>query len=218
MEKLRGAGLERRKSPRQARSTVTVDAIFEATIQVLLNDGPTRLTTTRVAERAGVSVGTLYQYFPNKRSLLYATLEKHINRLTAAVETACVETRHASIDRMAAAIVQSYLRAKLEQQEASQAFYLIAVELDARELIETATCRAEAAVTATLATASDAHVPSPHLAARMVLAAVSGTARVFFERGLIDRSGFEVEDQLTTMCRSYLGTVSSTAQPASTGS
>jgi AcrR family transcriptional regulator len=58
--------LEPRKTPVQERSTVTVEAIYEATFQVLLAVGPDRLTTTRVAERAGVSVGTLYQYFPNK--------------------------------------------------------------------------------------------------------------------------------------------------------
>ena len=56
---------EPRKTPIQARSTVTVEAISEATIQVLLSHGAERLTTTRVAERAGVSVGTLYQYYPN---------------------------------------------------------------------------------------------------------------------------------------------------------
>ena len=60
--------LEPRKTPVQARSTVTVEAISEATIQVLLRHGAERLTTTRVAQRAGVSVGTLYQYYPNKQS------------------------------------------------------------------------------------------------------------------------------------------------------
>lgn len=167
-----------------------------------------------MAIRAGVSVGTLYHYFPNKRALLYATLEKHITRLALAVELACAEQRNAPISHMAEAIVRSSLRAKLEQQEASQAFYLIATELDARELVEAATRRAEAAVEATLATAGDAHVPSPHVVARMLLAAVSGTARVFFERDLIDTLGGEVEDHLTVMCGSCLGAVSSAAQRA----
>ena len=57
---------EPRKTPVQARSTVTVEAIYEATIQVLLSQGAERLTTTRVAERAGVSVGTLYQVLPEQ--------------------------------------------------------------------------------------------------------------------------------------------------------
>ena len=68
---------EPRKTPLQARSKVTVEAIFEATIQVLLSHGRDRLTTTRVAQRAGASVGTLYQYYPNKQSLLFAVLENH---------------------------------------------------------------------------------------------------------------------------------------------
>ena len=55
---------------------MTVEAISEATIQVLLAVGLDRLTTTRVAERAGVSVGTLYQYYPNKQALLYAGRER----------------------------------------------------------------------------------------------------------------------------------------------
>jgi AcrR family transcriptional regulator len=62
----------------QARSTATVDAILSATIQVLLSEGQERLTTTRVAYRADVSVGTLYQYFPNKQALLRAVLERHV--------------------------------------------------------------------------------------------------------------------------------------------
>jgi AcrR family transcriptional regulator len=57
--------LEPRKTPLQARSTATVDVIFKATFQVLLADGQARLTTIRVAERAGMPVGTLYPYFPH---------------------------------------------------------------------------------------------------------------------------------------------------------
>jgi len=72
---------EPRKTPTQARSTVTVEAISEATIQVLLSHGADRLTTTRVAQRAGVSVGTLYQYYPNKQSLLFAVMENHLRNL-----------------------------------------------------------------------------------------------------------------------------------------
>ena len=71
--------LNARKRPRQARSAVTVDAIFEATIQVLLADGIHRLTTTRVAQRAGVSVGTMYQYFTRTVQLSngkFAVVEK----------------------------------------------------------------------------------------------------------------------------------------------
>src|ERR1700753_610340 len=85
--------LRPRKRPVQQRSTATLQAIFDATIQVLLKDGPRKLTTTRVAERAGVSVGTLYQYLPHKQALLFAVLDQHLQQLTEAVEAACLRLK-----------------------------------------------------------------------------------------------------------------------------
>jgi len=60
-----------RKQPRQARSTQLVAAILEAAVRVLIRDGAHRFTTARVAETAGISVGSLYQYFPNKEAILF---------------------------------------------------------------------------------------------------------------------------------------------------
>ncbi|AZO26039.1 MULTISPECIES: TetR family transcriptional regulator [unclassified Mesorhizobium] len=60
-----------RKQPKQARATELVAAILQAAAQVLASEGAQRFTTTRVAEKAGVSVGSLYQYFPNKAALLF---------------------------------------------------------------------------------------------------------------------------------------------------
>ena len=77
-----------RKVPRQQRSRVSVDCILEAAIQVLEADGETGFNTNAVAERAGVSVGTLYRYFPDKRSILTAL---------AARETAAHQIAYAEI-------------------------------------------------------------------------------------------------------------------------
>jgi AcrR family transcriptional regulator len=60
-----------RKKPKQARSENLVSAILEAAVQVLEQEGAQRFTTARVADRAGVSVGSLYQYFPNKAAILF---------------------------------------------------------------------------------------------------------------------------------------------------
>ena len=65
------AQISSRKRPKQARSTELVAAILEAAAQVLAEEGASRFTTARVAERAGVSVGSLYQYFPNKAAILF---------------------------------------------------------------------------------------------------------------------------------------------------
>lgn len=65
-----------RRTPRQSRSEATVEAILEATFQLLEQDGPDALTTNRVAERAGVSIGTLYQYFGGKQAILAALAQR----------------------------------------------------------------------------------------------------------------------------------------------
>src|SRR6476469_6472202 len=67
----RSRSVSSRKQPQQARSNELVSDILEAAVQVLAKEGAQRFTTARVAERAGVSVGSLYQYFPNKAAILF---------------------------------------------------------------------------------------------------------------------------------------------------
>ncbi|NIF39431.1 TetR/AcrR family transcriptional regulator [Burkholderia sp. Tr-862] len=67
----RNAPIASRKQPKQARSAHLVDDVLQAAIQVLATEGAQRFTMARVAERAGVSVGSLYQYFPNKAAVLF---------------------------------------------------------------------------------------------------------------------------------------------------
>jgi AcrR family transcriptional regulator len=70
-----------RKQPRQKRSQETVDAILAATAQVLVRHGYEGANTNRIAEAAGVSVGSLYQYFPSKESLVTALIERHMEAM-----------------------------------------------------------------------------------------------------------------------------------------
>jgi AcrR family transcriptional regulator len=74
-----------RKHPTQARAKATVDAIITAASQILIAHGYEGTTTARVAERAGVSVGSLYQYFPNKEALVAALIERHADELVGTV-------------------------------------------------------------------------------------------------------------------------------------
>ena len=67
----RSRSVSSRKQPQQVRSTELVAAILDAAVQVLTKEGAQRFTTARDAERAGVSVGSLYQYFPNKAAILF---------------------------------------------------------------------------------------------------------------------------------------------------
>lgn len=74
-----------RKSPAQSRSRATVEAILDATAHILLNDGLAAASTNRVAEKAGVSIGSLYQYFPNKNALIGALRRRHAEAMRATV-------------------------------------------------------------------------------------------------------------------------------------
>ena len=69
-------GRNGRRTPKQERSQATVDAIVEGAARILVEDGWARLSTNRVAERAGVSVGTLYQYFSDKEAIVEALVQR----------------------------------------------------------------------------------------------------------------------------------------------
>jgi AcrR family transcriptional regulator len=160
---------------------VTVNAIFEATIQVLLAEGVQRLTTTRVAARAGVSVGTLYQYYPQKQALLHAVLERHLHGVVEAVEGAARQSHGRALELMVESVVQAFLKAKLERPEEARALYAVASEVGAAALVTRAGARAGAALAVMLATASDARFEDPALCAYMLTTAMAGPTKGILE-------------------------------------
>lgn len=196
-----------RKQPRQARALATVDTIFEATIQVLVSDGPRRLTTTRVAERAGVSVGTMYQYFPHKQALFYALNERYLARLAERIEAACAAQHGAPLARMVEALVTTYWVAKTERPEVTRALYRSVAELDNEPLIAAFARRVDAATAAMLTSASDASFADLPTVVLTLLSTVFGTVRSVFERDLPAEQGSVVCEQLMTMCLAYLEVV-----------
>lgn len=84
-----------RRPPKQARAHATQEAIFGATAQILEGEGEARLTTNRIAEVAGVSIGSLYQYFPNKQAILIAMALRENAAVRAAIGEAPGRTRRA---------------------------------------------------------------------------------------------------------------------------
>jgi AcrR family transcriptional regulator len=196
--------LQPRKQPRQARSAVTVAAILEATIQVLLRDGAPQLTTTRVAARAGVSVGTLYQYFPNKQALLYAVLQQQLEAVAATVETACRQHRGQPLADMSDGLVNAYIDAKTTNIKASRALYLMAAEFDTADLLGEISRRIDRAMTAMLATASDVDLPRLPTVTFALRATLAGTVRVVLERGATPAMLKMLRSELPAMCRAYL--------------
>lgn len=98
-----------RKYPRQARARATIDAIVEASTQLLLDRGYERFTTARAAERAGVSVGSLYQYFPNKAALAAAVIDRCCEGFIATLDEALAGRPRITLAECVRAIVDVIL-------------------------------------------------------------------------------------------------------------
>jgi len=196
--------LNARKRPRQARAAVTVDAIFEATIQVLLAEGIHRLTTTRVAERAGVSVGTMYQYFPHKQALLYALNERYLDRLAERVEATCSDLHGKATSEMVSGLIEVYWEVKTERSDVTRVLYSSAVELDNEALIEAFARRMDLATAAMLGTAPNARYANLDLVNATLLSVIFGTVRNVFERNMPAELQADIRRQLISMCLSYL--------------
>ena len=105
-----------RKSPVQARSARLVADILEAAARVLAREGARRFTTVRVAEEAGVSIGSLYQYFPSKEALLFRLQTDEWSDTWGVLDEILSDVRLAPLDRLSKAVLVFF---RSEQQEAA---------------------------------------------------------------------------------------------------
>jgi AcrR family transcriptional regulator len=113
-----------RKNPRQERSQATVDALLQATARVLVKDGYDRASTNRIAEAAGVSVGSLYQYFPSKEALVAALIDRHMSEMTQLLEAKAIELAAAPID----VALREVIRAMIEAHRIDPRLHQVLVE------------------------------------------------------------------------------------------
>ena len=200
--------LQPRKSPVQARSTASVNAILEATIQVLLDVGKEQLTTTRVAHRAGVSVGTLYQYFPNKSALLQAALRNHLESVAEALEQVCQEERGSPLPQMVTRIVNTFLEAKMKDLKTSLALYSVSSDVDGLRIAKEAGARVNKAILSMLATAPQPLGKDPQLVASMIQGAMGGVSRRLLESPSPEKQYQPLSEELVLMIRAYLAACS----------
>jgi len=118
----RRARLSPRKSPRQDRSRATVEAILEAATDILIRHGAGRLTTNRIAERAGVNIASLYQYFPGKHAIIAELRRRHGAKERAAVRRVLVEGRGSDLEAMLRALVSMGVAAHAVNPELHRVF------------------------------------------------------------------------------------------------
>ena len=196
--------LEPRKSPVQARSAASVDAILEATIQVLLSVGKERLTTTRVALRAGVSVGTLYQYFPNKTSLLRAALARHLDEVTEVVEQVCREQKGNTLRQMVTALVTAFLEAKMRDAKTSVALYSVSSDVDGAKIARRMGARVNKAIVEMLESAREPLTKDPQLVASMLQSAMGAVSRRLLESDAPEEEFDALREELIFLVNGYV--------------
>lgn len=188
--------LNPRKSPVQTRSVATVEAIQAATIQVLADKGLVMCTTSRIAERAGVSVGSLYQYYPNRSALLAAVLGRHLDHVAETVEQACIAQRMKPLSDMAYGVVHAFIGAKMEYPAASKALYAVAEEHGGAVLVARARKRMHKAVALMLGSAPDSHFDELNTVSFLTMSAMIGPVQALLEE--------EESPEITEALRTHL--------------
>jgi len=125
-----------RKKPIQSRSKVTVDTLLEATTHILLKEGVEALTTNHVAERAGVSIGSLYQYFPNKASLIAALIEQHVDHEVSTLKEVFMHWKGEPLYR---SVINEFIQIHLNDIELTKLLHQQVSYLECRQALREAT-------------------------------------------------------------------------------
>ena len=100
-----------RRQPKQRRALQTVDDVLDAVIRILKREGAAAVTTNRIAEVAGVSIGSLYQYFPDKRAIFNALHSRHIEQIDRLVERTLVAHASSPLDDLVKALIEAMIEA-----------------------------------------------------------------------------------------------------------
>ena len=106
----RGKAADRRRA-KQLRARQTVEAVLDAVARILKRGGVKAVTTNRIAEVAGVSIGSVYQYFPDKRAIFVALHQRHIEEIDRLVETKLVENANSSLEELMRAMIEAMIDA-----------------------------------------------------------------------------------------------------------
>lgn len=167
-------------------------------------EGAARLTTTRVAERAGVSVGSLYQYYPNKRSLLAAVLEQHLQEVVAAIEMTCQQQEGQPLATVVPVLVHTFMAAKFARPDVSKALYSVAAELEGHDLVDRLTQRGQIAVCRLLASIPDARCADVITASFVVTTTMIGPVQMLLSVNAPQPFREKVQAELTELVMRYL--------------
>ena len=113
----------RRRQPQQGRARNTVEAVLDAVVRILKREGITAVTTNRIAEVAGVSIGSVYQYFPDKRAIYIALHERHIEAIDRMVEAKLMEHAASPLSKLMRGMIEAMIEAHQGDPELYEVLY-----------------------------------------------------------------------------------------------
>ncbi|RKP53305.1 TetR/AcrR family transcriptional regulator [Pararobbsia silviterrae] len=191
-----------RKVPRQQRSRAMVDAIIEAATRILGRQGWAAFTTNEVAYAAGVSVGSLYQYFPNKLALAEAIRQRHLQTVLAALSDASDSREPVTLDQRVGLLVDGVIAAH-SIDPALHRILLDEVPLVSRENFEAFESEYQRRYRLVVASSLDRRDTSDiEVAGRVLAAAVEGVVHAASRQGNLASAALKQE--LFHMIRGYL--------------
>lgn len=207
MPKHSTARLSSRRQPQQSRSNDLVGAILEAALQVLAREGARRFTTTRVAERAGVSVGSIYQYFPNKAAILFR-LQSDEWRQTAEMLGRILQDGRDPPPQRLRAMVHAFISSECEEADVRTALAAAApLYRDAPEADE-ARARGDRAIQRFMAEAlPQAPKATRALAGELITTTMSAVGKQFSEKPRTPREIKAYADAMADMFCAYLASL-----------
>lgn len=214
MSPRRSAPLSSRKEPQQARSANLVAAVLEAAVQVLAQEGAQRFTTARVAEKAGVSVGSLYQYFPNKAAILFRLQSDEWQRTTTLMRGILEDEALPPLARLRR-LVLAFIRSECEEAEVRTALADAApMYRDAPEAGEARATSARAFRVFLKTVLPEAAGPTRTRAGDLILDTLSGVGKAFSD---MPRKPAEIEAYSAAMADmfcAYLVELGALPEPA----
>ena len=195
-----------RKRPRQHRSKVTVDAILAATARVLVKHGFDGLTTNAVAEVAGVSIGSLYQYFPNKEALVAALIERYVEDHNAATMAELARVASLPLGQAVRAMIELTIRRYSSEPEMARVLIEQVPRIGRMARIAELQHATQKLVAALLTARRDElAIREPEVAAFLLVSAIEGMAHrcALFQPDRLDDP--HLVDEATAMVTRYLG-------------
>jgi AcrR family transcriptional regulator len=191
------------RKARQARSRATVEAIVEAAARILAEQGWQGLNTNTVARRAGVSVGSVYEYFPDKQAIVWVIMDRHLSRAEALLQTA----ESSPAGALAPGSIPAFLAASFIglHQEDPKLHRVLSSEVPVTEELTLRVQDMRSRAVGLVTTALSGQVPSPELKAAVLV----DTADALAHRWVIDGLGAPVSPavmltELTTLLTNYI--------------